>query len=330
MSTEAPRQRFAPGGIDWASWGFPLALAFATGVFVWFGKTIFGFVVPSEAVVIAPELVGLTIADAERTASHTSLRITVAGNEVSDRFPAGVVINQQPVHGKSVRPGRAIAVLVSSGVKLIPMPDLRYDSLRQARLELAGLHLLIAKTYRVKNDQVPADAVVEQKPAPLTSVHAGDEVELGISIGPPPFVKVPNLAGTDLPEALRRAHEAHVQLGQIVWTPFGRTGPPRGRVVRQSPAAGLQIGSDQYVSLQVSAGPGESGYTIRQVHAMVTVPQRDADVEVKMVAHDETGTWTLYDSYARAGQKLDFTLTFVGTATLDTYVDGTLVDQAKV
>lgn len=330
MSSETPRPRPTLGRIDWATWGFPLALAFATGVFVWFGKTLFGFVMPSETVVIVPQMVGLTLPDAEGQASRSGLRITVAANEASDTYPTGVVMGQQPEHGKSVRPGRAVAVLVSSGVRLVSMPDLRYDSLRQARLELGTLQLQLSKTYRVDNDQVPADAVVVQNPPPLTSVRTGSAVTLGISKGRPPFIKVPELTGVDLPKALQRAHDAHVQLGQIVWTPFGHAGPPRGRVVRQSPAAGLQVDSSQYVSLQVSAGPGETGYTVRQVHAIVTVPARDSEVEVKMVAHDATGTWTTYDSYAHAGQKLDFTLTFVGNGTLDTYLNKDLVDEARV
>ncbi|TAM56341.1 PASTA domain-containing protein [bacterium] len=330
MSADEPRRQRSAGGFDWATWGFPLALALATGVFVWFGKTLFGLIAPNETIVIIPQLVGLTLPDAQGQASRSGLRITVAANETSNTYPNGVVMGQQPEHGKGVRPGRAVAVLVSSGVKLVSMPDLRYDSLRQARLELGRLKLQLAKTHRVDNDQVPADAVVAQAPIPLTSVREGTAVTLEISKGPPPFIKVPNLTGTDLPAALRRAHEAHVQLGQIVWTPFGHAGPPRGRVVRQSPAAGLQADSSQYVSLQVSAGPGETGYTVRQVHATVTVPQRDSDVEVKMVAHDATGTWTTYDSYARAGQKLDFTLTFVGGGTLDTYLNNDLVNEANV
>ncbi|MDE2573413.1 MAG: PASTA domain-containing protein [bacterium] len=330
MSTQAPRDRGTIGRFDWATWGFPIALALATGVFVWFGKTIFGFAMPAETVVVVPQLMGLTLPDAEGQASRAGLRITVAANEVSDTFPEGVVMGQQPEHGKSVRPGRAIALLVSSGVKLFPMPDLRYDTLREAKIELASLQLQISKTYHVKNDQVRADAVVEQKPAPLTSVRAGSAVTLGLSQGPPPFIQVPNLTGVDLPQALARAGDAHVRLGQIVWTAFGHSGPPRGRVVRQSPAAGLQIDSGQYVSLQVSAGPGETGYSIRQVHATVTVPQRDDEVQVRVVAHDATGARTMFDSYARAGQKLDFTVTLVGGGTLDTYLGNDLVDEAKV
>lgn len=315
---------------NWASWGFPFALVFATAVFVWFGKALFGFVAPSETVVIVPELVGLTLSDAEQQATRSGLRITVAANHASEKYPSDVVMGQQPVHGKAVRPGRAIAVLVSTGVTLFPMPDLRYESLRQARLELGRAQLQLVKVHHVINDQVPADAVVEQNPPPLTSVHAGNTVELGLSNGPPPFIKVPDLTGVDLPQALARARAAHLRLGQIVWTAFGYKGPPRGRVVRQSPAAGLQIDSSQYVSLQVSAGPGETGYTVRQVHATVNVPQRDNEVEVKMVTHDATGTWTLYDSYAQAGQKLDFTVTVIGDGTIDTYIDKSLVDEVRV
>jgi hypothetical protein len=45
---------------------------------------------------------------------------------------------------------------------------------------------------------------------------------------------------------------------------------------------------------------------------------------------DETGTWTAYDGFAQSGQKLDFTVTVVGTSELDTYVNNELLNQTKL
>jgi beta-lactam-binding protein with PASTA domain len=119
-------------------------------------------------------------------------------------------------------------------------------------------------------------------------------------------------------------------LGQVVWTPFGPDGPARGTVVRQSPAAGTNIDPFTLTSLQVSAGPTEYGYLVRQVHVTAAIPLRDDTAHVRMQVRDDTGTWNVYDGYAQGGAKLDLTVTAIGTAELDTYVNNELLDVTTI
>jgi hypothetical protein len=131
-------------------------------------------------------------------------------------------------------------------------------------------------------------------------------------------------------DARAAAARARIHLGQIVWTPFGPGGPRRGEIVRQSPAAGSSMDPFEEVSLQVSAGPGEYGYLIRQVHASATVPARDDSARVRIEVRDDTGTWNIYDGFAQGGQKLDFTVTAVGNAEIDTYINNELQNQTVI
>jgi beta-lactam-binding protein with PASTA domain len=128
-------------------------------------------------------------------------------------------------------------------------------------------------------------------------------------------------------DARDAASSAKIHLGQIVWTSFGRDGAPHGEVVRQNPGPGSSIEPGQTVSLQISAGPGQAGYLVRQVHATVTVPNGDDSQLVRATVHDETGTWNVYNAYAQPRQKLDFNLTVIGTAELDTYVNNELLSS---
>jgi hypothetical protein len=140
----------------------------------------------------------------------------------------------------------------------------------------------------------------------------------------------------DVDEAREAADDAHVHLGQIVWTPFGRNGAPRGVVVRQAPAPNALLDPQGTVSLQVSAGPREAGYLIRQVHATATVPENLEDTEgvqtplVRVQVRDETGTWNVYNAYAQPKQKLDFNLTVVGTAEIDVFVNNELLGSTRL
>jgi eukaryotic-like serine/threonine-protein kinase len=304
---------------------FALALAFFVGVLVWFGRSIYDFFTPSTQTLSTPTFVGQTEPDAFAEADRVRLRAVVVARDSSDRFPKGVIMNQQPRPGAQVRPGRQVSLIVSDGLQIFPMPDLRYETLREASLDLSHAKLLLGKVKVVPNVEVPANHVISQDPAPLTSARVGTVVNLVLSKGGAASVKVPNFVDMTVDEARSSAADAGIHLGQVVWTPFGRNGPAHGVVMRQSPGPGARIDPFQAVSLQVSAGPGQAGYLVRQAHATVTVPAGDGPQLVRVTAHDETGTWNVYNAYAQPRQKLDFNLTVVGTSELDTYVNNELL-----
>ena len=316
-------------------WYFAVALAFFVGVTVWFSRAIQDFLAPASRSVGTPTFVGQTLSDAYATAQRTHLKATVVQRVASDRYPRDVVIRQDPPQGAQVREGRQISLVVSTGVLIFPMPDLRYETLREVGLDLSHDRLQLGKVKVVPSDEVPANHVVTQDPLPLTSVRVGTVVNVEISKGGPPALRVPSFTSMSIEEARETAAADHVMLGQIVWTPFGRYGPARGIVVRQSPEFNAVIGPTQPVSLQVSAGPRESGYIIRQVHATATVPEDAAETAgksptVRVSVTDETGTWNVYNAYAEPKQKLDFNLTVVGTAELDVFVNNELIDSVKL
>jgi beta-lactam-binding protein with PASTA domain len=333
VSTSAPRAR---SFIVRQDWFFAVALALFVGIVVWFGRSIQDFFQPSQQSISMPALVGLTYSDALQTADRLHLKTNVLQRIPSDRYPKDVIIRQEPPSGAQVREGRQVSLVVSTGVLIFPMPDLRYESLREVGLDLSHYKLVLGKTKTVSNDEVPENHVVDQDPAPLTSVRVGAVVNVSISKGGPPSIKVPNFTNMSIDQAREYAASSHVLLGQIVWTPFGRYGPERGIVVRQRPDSGTSIDSSQPVSLQVSAGPRESGYIIRQVKATATVPDDAAGPDgktsptVRVQVRDETGTWNVYNAYAQPKQKLDFNLTVVGTANLDVFVNNELIDSTRL
>jgi serine/threonine-protein kinase len=319
----------APSRFD-RDWVFALSLALAVAVVVWFGRSVKDFFGPSTAEVLMPSLSGQTSADAIAEAERLQLHAVIVANQPSDQYPKDVVMGQQPAAGTRVRQGRQISLIVSTGVVIFPMPDLRFQSLREAGLTLNRSKLQLDKTTVVANDDVQANHVITQDPPPLSSVREGSKVSLTLSKGPPTEVKVPNFVGMMVDDARDQAMRAKIHLGQIVWTPFGASGPPRGRIVRQNPAPGGTVDPFDPVSLQVSAGPTEYGYLVRQVHATVIVPSALDTAQVRIQMRDETGTWNVYDGYAQGGAKLDFNLTAIGTSELDTYINNELLNQTKL
>jgi beta-lactam-binding protein with PASTA domain len=311
-------------------WVLALAVAFFVAVIVWFARSVQDFFGGSSGDVLLPTFSGQSVNDATFECARLHLTCTVIARQPSEQYPLDVVMAQQPDAGSHVREGRAISFVVSTGIHIFPMPDLRFESLRNVTLELGNVKLQLAGTKIVPNNDIPANHVVEQVPPPLTSVREGTSVTLTLSKGPPSSVKVPNFVNMGIDAARDAAVAAKVHLGQIVWTPFGADGPARGTVVRQSPAAGQFIDPFAPTSLQVSAGPTEYGYIVRQVHVSAAIPLRDDVAHVRMQVRDDTGSWNVYDGYAQGGAKLDLNVTAIGTAELDTYVNNELLDVAKI
>ena len=310
-------------------------LAAFVGVVVWFGHQVKDFLAPPIDAITVPSFIGETSRDAIAAAAGASLTGVVIDHGMSDRYPKGVVMMQQPAAGSSVRAGRQVGFVVSDGVVARLMPDLRYQSMVEVNLDLARAHLQLGNVTYVKSDVVPSNHVIDQDPQPLANVYEGDKVNLTLSKGGIAAIKVPDVVGMSIDDARNAAQRAGVTLGQVVWTPLGPHGPSHGRVARQSIAPGTKVAAFQPVSLQVSAGPFESGYILRQVHVLASIPVAEgaapgSSVKVNLRVTDATGTYDAFNAYAQPGQKLDFVVSTLGTSVVDLFVDDVLVGETRL
>ena len=315
-------------------WVFPIIFAAFVGVLVWFGHSVQEFLLPGPNTVTVPSFIGMALPDATNDITRMKLKATVAGHAASNQYPKGVVMNQEPAAGMHVRAGREISLVVSDGMQTMLMPDLRYQSLRDASLDLSHARLQLAKTTYVRNDDIPPDHVISQYPQPLVSVTQGTAVSLLVSKGGITSIKVPNFEGMTVDEARGLMSQEHVKLGQIVWTPLGKNGPPHGQVVLQKPAAGTVIGPYDTVSLDVSAGKNESGRLIHQTHVLAAVPPAESGqnqpLRVRFSVSDETGQYDLFNGFGEPGEKFDFNVTTIGTSAIYFFVNDTLLGEPKV
>ncbi len=316
-------------------WIFPLVLAAFVGVVVWFSHQIHDFLLPPVDAVTIPSFIGQTLGDANNAAERMRLTTNVIDHATSDRYPKGVVMNQRPDAGTKVRAGRQVEFVVSDGIVTRLMPDMRYQSMREVGLDLSRTRMQLGRVTYVKSDVVPEGHVIAQDPQPLANVLEGDKVDLVISKGGAAYVRVPNFVNMKIDQARALADKMGLKLGQLVWTPLGKKGPPHGVVARQSIAPGTRIGSYETVSLQVSAGPNESGYLLRQVRVLASVPIPDnvkpgESVKLVLRVRDATGSYDAFRGYAQPGQKLDFVVSALGTSVVDMYVNDVLAGETRL
>ena len=147
---------------------------------------------PPPALQGVPELRGSPVADAVALLADSGL---AAGRVDSIRHPvapAGMVIGQDPLPGRTALPGAEVRVTMSIGPEIRSVPDV--TRLRGGRavatLEAGGF---VVQVDSVESDR-PAGQIVGIEPPPGTETTMPGSVWLAVSLGPPTF-PMPNLLG---------------------------------------------------------------------------------------------------------------------------------------
>lgn len=197
-----------------------------------------------------PRFQGLTVEEAQARAEEAGLALVIRGREFSSDIEAGLILSQEPLPGAEVERGSELRVILSRGPELVEIPDVTGETLQQARqlLRRAGLAPQVQRAF---HPEVPDGTVIEQNPLPEREIEVGTEVVLTVSRGPRP-VPVPDVVGRSASDA--EAVLAAAALESTTTQEFSNQ-VPRGRVIRQSPAADARVIPGTTVELVISRGP---------------------------------------------------------------------------
>lgn len=136
----------------------------------------------------------------------------------------------------------------------VTVPNVVGMALAGATTTLQASSLNLGAVRQTHYPSVPAQQVLTQYPPPGASILAGEAVDLGISLGPPP-VTVPNLVGTPVDAALARIAGLGL-LPAIV--PVASSLVPAGEVTQQDQQFGSTVAAGSVVTLTVALGPPPS------------------------------------------------------------------------
>ena len=93
-----------------------------------------------------PDFSGLSIAEAQKVANKSNLRLEVTDSVFLPRAARGVIFRQNPTAGTHVKKNRRILLTINSiEPKMIAMPSLTGLSFRQAKAELQARNLNVGK-----------------------------------------------------------------------------------------------------------------------------------------------------------------------------------------
>lgn len=197
-----------------------------------------------ENVVVMPRLVGGNIDSVMQFAAQLPIELVVQDSNYSLQYRPGMILNQYPLPGTTVKPGRKVYLTICpKDPPEIPMPKLTEMSYMTAIAKLRS-HQLELGQIRFEPD-IAKDIVLEQRfnnqpIQPGVPIKMGSRIDLivGSGIGEQ-FIEIPDLTGLTLEQA-KTILEAHMlRLGNIRYDENAQA--PYQRIFRQNPPAYLDL-----------------------------------------------------------------------------------------
>ena len=161
------------------------------------------------------------------------------------------VVDQYPVAGAKVKPGRTIRLKISRSEKLIIVPNLVGQSRRSVEISLQQIGLRIDTVYTEFNPDYPKGTVTWQFPKSGDHIKKGMVLQITVSQGlPPDFFQVPQLFGMSMQNAKDLLTKARLKVGKISYQQNEDLVPYT--VLDQSIAPGTVLNQTIQVDLVVS------------------------------------------------------------------------------
>lgn len=232
--------------------------------------------------ITVPTLVGQKYETVRTAESYQNLTIELEESVYSDEFEKGVIIDQKPNAGRSVKVGSKVTVTVSLGTEIVTLPDFMKAEATSVFAKLKDLGLEYQQVD-VFNDNVESGYVVSTDPGKGSQVPAGTTVRVFVSMGPDTkVVPVPDVGGKTLDEAKAAIAAAGLEVGTIE---YKDSESESGLVIGQNPGPTSQVAEGGYVNLTISSGD----QVINSVQIYVKLPEEISSViTVKAVQDGNT------------------------------------------
>lgn len=199
-----------------------------------------------------PNIEGYDEASAVEILKDSGLLLSIEEWKYDDTVPEGRIISQSPQEGSTVKIDSKVYVIMSNGMKMIPVPNVVNQSQRNAEIDLENKGLKIGLPEFITSN-IASGYVVRQEPEAFTEVPEGTEVRLFISKGPEETsTVVGQYTGIIESIALEMIKNDKLEIGKI--TREYNNDYKEGVVFKQSPQEGANVEQGRKVDLWVSLG----------------------------------------------------------------------------
>ena len=195
------------------------------------------------------DFVGKTYEEVIKDPQYDNVEIVKLEEEKSDKYEAGIIIEQNPKANTKVKEGSTVKVVVSSVLSSLNLPDVSKKSQNDAKKVLTQLELKV-RIVTEESREVDAGYVIRTEPAANEVVKPGQTISVVVSSGPPTSTSVPSLIGLTEAQALQELsrRDLTAQINRVEST------ETKGTVIGQNPSAGSTVPFGSSVVIQVSDG----------------------------------------------------------------------------
>lgn len=199
-----------------------------------------------------PKVVGKSVKDAEAMIVDEDLKVSIdTVGRYSVQVPAGAVLVQVPAAGRRVKEGRTVHLILSKGMREVPVPDLRGKSQMQAEISLRRLGLVNGGFIQAAHASIPRGVVIRTEPSSGKIVRMGDVVKIVVSAGSVMGrQRVPDLIGKSLEQGAHILDSLGLNVGKA--NRKDNSDKASGTILDQTPAPGELLDPGASVELQIA------------------------------------------------------------------------------
>lgn len=171
-----------------------------------------------------PDIRNLPVSEATKKLEQQGLKINVVEEIESETVPVGCVVVQQPLPKTKVKKNSEVIVVLSRGVPLVKIPDVKLKLAEDAKKVISDAGLVISEIQEIESDSVDKGMVIGTQPQEGTEVRKGSQVKLIVSKGKPQTVvvkkevkkvRVPDVRNKSLVDAQKILQQHKLKLGNV-------------------------------------------------------------------------------------------------------------------
>lgn len=220
--------------------------------------------------------IGKTVEEAQ--AMSDTLKFKIVSEEVSQDYEAGIIIEQKPQEGVTVKISSDIDIVVSSGIAMIKMPELQNETTDSAKSKLNNLGIYDITIAQKTDDNTPEGRVISTDPNVNGEMKKGDRVILYISAGKANEpVEMPSILGLTEIVARTELNKADLSVGSIA---FSNSDMTQGVIIEQSIEPGERVTKGMTVDIVLSNGIPP----VRNTDITITFPENVQNKEFSFVS----------------------------------------------
>ncbi|MCE1165282.1 MAG: PASTA domain-containing protein [Bacteroidetes bacterium] len=198
-----------------------------------FNTIVMPLYVKHASLVQVPTVTGLTFLDAKKVLENAGLDVKQGDIRYDEAKPIGMVLDQNPPSGETVKKGRRVYLTLCGGEQLVEVPRLVGKTERDARFTLEQRNLQVGEIVKKFTTEQPEDFVISQIIQPGSKVKKSTKIDLIISNGALlGDLIIPDVIGKKLNDAKKIIEDRKLKVGKITYQPSDQE---QGTVIDQYP-----------------------------------------------------------------------------------------------